>query len=85
MYGGAAFQAAVDAVLDVTDRVGATLSDAELGRMREHHRTTARYRWSIRSGMRTCSRKLTTETTIAPRKAAPNPPTANGSPSPPAR
>jgi thiaminase (transcriptional activator TenA) len=45
MYGGAEFQAVVDAVLDVTDRVGATLSDAELGRMREHHRTTSRYEW----------------------------------------
>jgi len=45
MYGGAEFQAVVDAVLDVTDRVGATLSDAELTRMREPHRTTSRYEW----------------------------------------
>lgn len=45
MYGGTEFQAVVDAVLDVTDRVGATLSDAELARMREHHRTTSRYEW----------------------------------------
>jgi thiaminase len=45
MYGGAEFQAVVGAVLEVTDRVGATLSDAELARMREHHRTTARYEW----------------------------------------
>lgn len=45
MYGGAEFQSVVDAVLEVTDRVGATLSDAELARMREHHRTTSRYEW----------------------------------------
>jgi thiaminase (transcriptional activator TenA) len=45
MYGGDEFQAVVDAVLEVTDRVGATLSEAELARMREHHRTTSRYEW----------------------------------------
>jgi thiaminase (transcriptional activator TenA) len=45
MYGGAAFQAVVDAVLAETDRVGATLSDVELGRMREHFTTTSRYEW----------------------------------------
>jgi thiaminase/transcriptional activator TenA len=45
MYGGAEFQAVVDAVLDATDRVGATLSEAELARMRGHHRTTSRYEW----------------------------------------
>jgi thiaminase/transcriptional activator TenA len=45
MYGGADFQAVVDAVLEVTDRVGATLSATELARMRAHHRITARYEW----------------------------------------
>ncbi|MDT7705575.1 MAG: hypothetical protein QOG20_1182 [Pseudonocardiales bacterium] len=45
MYGGAEFQAVVDAVLEVTDRVGATLSETELARVREHHRTTSRYEW----------------------------------------
>jgi thiaminase/transcriptional activator TenA len=45
MYGGAEFRAVVDAVLDVTDKLGTTLSDAELDRMREHHRTTSRYEW----------------------------------------
>lgn len=45
MYGGEAFRAVVDAVLALTDQVGATLSDAELGRMREHFATTARYEW----------------------------------------
>ena len=45
MYGGEAFQAVVDAVLAETDRVGATLSTAELDRMREHFTTTSRYEW----------------------------------------
>jgi thiaminase (transcriptional activator TenA) len=45
MYGGEEFQTVVDGVLAVTDRVGATLSAAELERMREHHRTTSRYEW----------------------------------------
>ena len=45
MYGGEAFQAVVDAVLVETDRVGATLSDVELDRMREHFTTTSRYEW----------------------------------------
>jgi thiaminase (transcriptional activator TenA) len=45
MYGGPAFQAVVDAVLAETDRVGATLADVELGRMREHFTTTSRYEW----------------------------------------
>jgi thiaminase/transcriptional activator TenA len=45
MYGGEAFQAVVDAVLAETDRVGATLSPAELLRMREHFTTTSRYEW----------------------------------------
>ena len=45
MYGGEAFQVVVDAVLAETDRVGATLSPAELARMREHFTTTSRYEW----------------------------------------
>jgi thiaminase (transcriptional activator TenA) len=45
MYGGEAFQTVVDAVLAETDRVGATLSPAELLRMREHFTTTSRYEW----------------------------------------
>jgi thiaminase (transcriptional activator TenA) len=45
MYGGEEFQAVVDAVLAETDRVGATLSPAELDRMREHFTTTSRYEW----------------------------------------
>jgi thiaminase/transcriptional activator TenA len=45
MYGGEAFQTVVDAVLAETDRVGATLSSAELDRMREHFTTTSRYEW----------------------------------------
>jgi thiaminase (transcriptional activator TenA) len=45
MYGGADFQAVVAAVLAVTDRVGAGLGPDELGRMRRHVTTTARYEW----------------------------------------
>jgi thiaminase (transcriptional activator TenA) len=45
MYGGPEFQAVVDAVLDVTDRVGAGLSEGELARMRHHVTTTSRYEW----------------------------------------
>ncbi len=45
MYGGAEFQAVVDAVLELTDRVGAELSEPELTRMREHFTTTSRYEW----------------------------------------
>jgi len=45
MYGGEAFQAVVDAVLAETDRVGTTLADVELTRMREHFTTTSRYEW----------------------------------------
>ena len=44
-YGGAEFQAVVDAVLALTDRIGATASPVELDRMREHFTTTARYEW----------------------------------------
>lgn len=45
MYGGAEFQTVVDAVLEVTDRVGAGLSAGELARMRHHFTTTSRYEW----------------------------------------
>jgi thiaminase/transcriptional activator TenA len=45
MYGGEEFQAVVDSVLDVTDQVGATLSDAESARVRRHFRTTSTYEW----------------------------------------
>ena len=45
MYGGAEFQAVVDAVLAVADRVGAEASAAEEALMREHFSTTARYEW----------------------------------------
>ncbi len=45
MYGGADFQGVVDAVLDVTDRVGAGLSSGELTLMRRHFTTTSRYEW----------------------------------------
>jgi thiaminase/transcriptional activator TenA len=44
-YGGEAFQAVVDAVLEVTDRVGAGLTGAELELMRGHVVTTSRYEW----------------------------------------
>jgi thiaminase/transcriptional activator TenA len=45
MYGGDEFQAVVDSVLALTDRVGAVVSTAERELMREHFRTTARYEW----------------------------------------
>jgi thiaminase/transcriptional activator TenA len=45
MYGGDEFRAVVDAVLAVTDRVGATLADAERARVHAHHATTCRYEW----------------------------------------
>jgi len=45
MYGGEEFQAVVDAVLDVTDRVGAAASPRELALMREHVTVTSRYEW----------------------------------------
>jgi thiaminase (transcriptional activator TenA) len=44
-YGGPAFQAVVDSVLDLTDRVGADLSAADLAAMRRHFAATARYEW----------------------------------------
>ncbi len=54
MYGGEAFQVVVDAVLAETDRVGATLSTAELDRMREHFTTTSRYEWMFWDAGRRC-------------------------------
>lgn len=45
MYGGEEFQAVVDAVLELTDRVGATVSTRELTLMREHMTVTSRYEW----------------------------------------
>lgn len=45
MYGGEEFQAVVDAVLALTDRVGPTLGDVERGRVVEHYVTTCRYEW----------------------------------------
>lgn len=45
VYGGEDFQSVVDAVLEVTDRVGAGLSDGELARMRERATTASRYEW----------------------------------------
>ena len=45
MYGGEAFQAVVDEVLDLTDRTGAELAPSELAAMRRHFATTSRYEW----------------------------------------
>ena len=45
MYGGEEFQAVVDAVLELTDRVGAAASPRELALMREHVIVTSRYEW----------------------------------------
>ena len=45
MYAGDEYRAVVEAVLDATDRVGATVSATELGLMREHFTTTSRYEW----------------------------------------
>jgi thiaminase/transcriptional activator TenA len=45
MYGGDEFQAVVDAVLAVTDRIGPELGDVERVRVREHFVTTCRYEW----------------------------------------
>ena len=44
-YGGAEFQSVVDAVLELTDRVGDTASPRELALMREHMIVTSRYEW----------------------------------------
>ncbi|MBP2365741.1 thiaminase II [Pseudonocardia parietis] len=50
MYAGEEFRAVVDAVLDATDRIGATASDTELGLMREHFTATSRYEWMFWDG-----------------------------------
>lgn len=44
-YGGDEFQKVVETVLNVTDRIGESLSSAELTRMRQHFTTTSRYEW----------------------------------------
>jgi len=45
MYGSEEFQAVVDSVLELTDRVGAEVGEAERARMRAHFTTTSRYEW----------------------------------------
>jgi thiaminase (transcriptional activator TenA) len=45
MYGGEEFQSVVDAVLGLTDRLGAAASPAEWATMREHVVVTSRYEW----------------------------------------
>lgn len=45
MYGGEEFQAVVDPVLALADRVGADLADGERALMHEHFTTTAKYEW----------------------------------------
>ncbi|GAA1399756.1 thiaminase II [Pseudonocardia kongjuensis] len=50
MYAGEEFRAVVDAVLDATDRIGGTVSDTELDRMRAHFTTTSRYEWMFWDG-----------------------------------
>lgn len=45
MYGGEEFQAVVDSVLELTDRVAAVASDGERALMHQHFRTTSRYEW----------------------------------------
>jgi len=45
MYGSEAFQAVVDAVLALTDRVGAGLSVRESAALRGHFQATSRYEW----------------------------------------
>jgi thiaminase (transcriptional activator TenA) len=45
MYGSEEFQAVVDSVLELTDRVGETVSDAERALMRQHFRRTSTYEW----------------------------------------
>ncbi|MPZ86720.1 MAG: thiaminase II [Nitriliruptorales bacterium] len=44
-YGGEEFGDIVQAVLDVTDRIGGELGDAELARVRDRFVTTSRYEW----------------------------------------
>ncbi len=45
MYGSEEFQAVVDSVLTLTDRVGESLSDAEGALLRQHFRRTSTYEW----------------------------------------
>jgi thiaminase (transcriptional activator TenA) len=45
MYGSEEFQAVVDSVLELTDRVGESLSDSETALLRSHFRRTATYEW----------------------------------------
>ncbi len=44
-YGGEEFAAIVAAVLDVTDRLGDTVSDVQRAAMAVHYRTSSRYEW----------------------------------------
>jgi thiaminase/transcriptional activator TenA len=44
-YGGEEFQAVVDAVLELTDRLGASVPPVEWALIREHVVVTARYEW----------------------------------------
>ena len=44
-YGGEEFGAVVAAVIELTDRLGPQLSEAEVERMTERFRTTSRYEW----------------------------------------
>jgi thiaminase (transcriptional activator TenA) len=45
MYGSEEFQAVVDSVLELTDRVGVSLSDTETAQLRSHFRRTSTYEW----------------------------------------
>jgi thiaminase/transcriptional activator TenA len=45
MYAGEEYQAVVDAVLAVTDRIGGQASRREVELMRRHFHATARYEW----------------------------------------
>jgi thiaminase/transcriptional activator TenA len=45
MYAGQEYQAVVDAVLEVIDRIGAQTAQPDLELMRRHFHTTARYEW----------------------------------------
>jgi thiaminase (transcriptional activator TenA) len=44
-YGGEEFAEVVQAVLDLTDRIGPELSEAERGRVAAHFAATSRYEW----------------------------------------
>jgi thiaminase (transcriptional activator TenA) len=45
MYGSEEFQLVVDSVLELTDRVGESLSDTETALLRSHFRRTSTYEW----------------------------------------